>query len=162
MGAEVAGLTWVTTTLVKDLVGRRRPYAYNESLDAEERVALAGGDPRHVVRSFPSGHASMSFAAAVFAATVVSDTAPGNRALGTTVWTVSLGLAGLAGWSRVQGGVHFPSDVVAGALLGGAIGYAVPRAHRRAATGGPAGGLTLGVAPTPGGGIGVAARIALR
>jgi len=57
--------------------------------------------------SFPSGHAA---SAAAFA-TAASRTAP--------VLAVPLGgLAALVGFSRVHTGVHYPGDVVLGALLG--------------------------------------------
>jgi membrane-associated phospholipid phosphatase len=42
---------------------------------------------------------------------------------------ILIGIAGiLLAWSRVAGGVHFPRDVIAGALIGvfsGVIGYYV-------------------------------------
>src|SRR5687767_10849248 len=62
--------------------------------------------------SFPSGHAAGSFA---FAAFIFAS----NRRAG-------VGLAALAAaiaFSRVALGVHYPSDVVAGALVGGLLGW---------------------------------------
>ncbi len=56
--------------------------------------------------SFPSGHATASLAVALTYA--LAFPAAGGPLLV---------LAGLAGWSRVVLGVHFPSDVVAGQLL---------------------------------------------
>ncbi|HND89948.1 MAG TPA: phosphatase PAP2 family protein, partial [Saprospiraceae bacterium] len=41
------------------------------------------------------------------------------------------GWAGLIALSQVYVGVHFPADVVAGALLGSAIGWAVAQMWRR-------------------------------
>jgi len=64
--------------------------------------------------SFPSGHALSSFAAAaVFA--------KGNRRFAAP----SFALAALIGFSRLYLYVHFPSDVLCGALLGVLIGRLV-------------------------------------
>ena len=77
------------------------------------------GDPRYPVRkpttsSFPSGHASSAF----FAATVL--TAWGG-AVTAPVW---FSLAGVMGTSRAYVRIHHPTDVVAGAVVGLALGQA--------------------------------------
>jgi len=61
--------------------------------------------------SFPSGHTSGAF----LVATVLVGLFP---ALGGPLYL----WAGTVGMSRVVLGVHFPSDIVAGALLGGSLG----------------------------------------
>jgi undecaprenyl-diphosphatase len=61
--------------------------------------------------SFPSGHAAAAFAAA----TAVAILSPRMR-------PYALGLAAAVALSRVYLRVHFPLDVVAGALLGAALG----------------------------------------
>ncbi len=63
--------------------------------------------------SFPSGHATTSFACA----TVLAQFAPRLR-------VPLLLLAAAIAWSRVYVGVHYPLDVLAGVLLGTAIGFA--------------------------------------
>ena len=89
---------------VKPLARRRRP----------ER--LAGGVPlaRHVrmpsSRSFPSGHSATAFAFATGLGHVSPAAAVPLHAL-----------AALVAYSRVHTGVHYPADVLAGAVMGTAL-----------------------------------------
>lgn len=64
---------------------------------------------------FPSAHSSVAFAFGICAAL--------TRGTHWSVRTIFMLLAGLVAWSRVALGLHFPSDVVAGALVG-ALGAA--------------------------------------
>ena len=66
--------------------------------------------------SFPSGHAAGSFAFAAFVLTL-------NRRAGA----IALLIAVLIGLSRIALGVHYPSDVLAGAVLGSVAGWASAR-----------------------------------
>jgi undecaprenyl-diphosphatase len=93
----------------KALGGRVRPchgLAWMEALP----IALPT-DP-----SFPSGHAAGSFAFATF---VLATHRRAGMALAA--------LATLVAISRVALGVHYPSDVLAGALLGAALGWSGAR-----------------------------------
>jgi len=82
----------------------------------------------YATASFPSGHATTAFATAV----VLALWYPRGKG-------VFLGLAVLVGLSRVMLGAHFPSDVLAGALLGSVVALAVyayvPAARRNDAVG---------------------------
>ena len=110
-------------TILKHAVGRDRPPAV--ILDPEPLLEVP------TTSSFPSGHASSSFACAL----VLSRLAPRL--------TVPLFvLAVLIACSRVYVGVHYPLDVLAGAVLGLLVATALLRllgALRRSPPGPPAG-----------------------
>jgi len=78
-----------------------------------ERPALRGWEPEIAAPdqfSFPSGHTMNAFAVAVLVSARVPAAAP-----------PALVIASSIGASRVVLGLHYPSDVVAGALLGSAL-----------------------------------------
>jgi undecaprenyl-diphosphatase len=88
--------------LVKDVVHRPRPFDAHRSIH-----------PLYTVHSssFPAGHAATAFAGAVLLAFVAPRLAP-----------FALALATLVAISRVYVGVHYPTDVLAGAALGAPVG----------------------------------------
>lgn len=104
-----------TNVILKNLVGRPRPW-----LTVEGLVPLVNEpDPN----SFPSGHTCSSFAAAV----AWFHSLP-ERWMGVA----GLVLAALMGLSRLYVGVHFPSDVLVGGLVGFACGEIVWLVWRKA------------------------------
>ncbi|MCU0452996.1 MAG: phosphatase PAP2 family protein [Bacteroidetes bacterium] len=109
-------------------MGRMRPLAYNESAPLEERMRA------DMKRSFFSGHTSISTAAGIFLATVYDAYRPGSTTA-KVLWVAGAGIGLTSGALRVFSGMHFPSDVAAGFIVGAAVGYAIPQLHKRQATG---------------------------
>ena len=110
---------WVTATAgvavahgasiaVKRVVRRPRP--------TDPRVQVLVGTPSRL--SFPSAHATSTTAAAVLFGRLL-----GRRLAPVLVPPMAL--------SRLVLGVHYPSDVAAGALLGAGVAAAVPILERR-------------------------------
>ena len=93
--------------VIKPLVGRPRPFVADPAI----HVVGAYLPPTF---SFPSGHAALSFSAAVVLAHALRR--------GRAAWYL---LAALIAFSRVYIGVHYPIDVVVGTLVGLAVGYVV-------------------------------------
>lgn len=86
----------------------KKRFARPRPFQADARVAPAV--EREVTFSYPSSHATRG----VLVARVLADLAPARRE--------ALLEAGLrAGYDRVVAGVHYPSDVLAGQRLGGAL-----------------------------------------
>ena len=93
------------TTVLKCAINRERPFITYPYL---EKVT-SGGSP-----SFPSGHTSEAFATA----TSLSIAFPKWYVIAPSyVW------ASAVGYSRMDLGVHFPSDVLAGAITGAGSAY---------------------------------------
>src|SRR5439155_994761 len=77
-------------------------------------------------QSFPSGHASLAFAAATSYLVMAQREQLPHRARNAAL--MYAGAASVAAL-RVAGGKHFPTDVIGGAVLGSAIGWLVARIH---------------------------------
>jgi membrane-associated phospholipid phosphatase len=105
-------------------LGRFRPLAYNEAAPIEERMH------EDITRSFFSGHTSVSTAAGVFVATVYDTYHPGSRTA-RALWVGGLGIGVATGMLRIFSGMHYPSDVAVGFIVGAAVGYAIPELHKR-------------------------------
>ncbi len=101
-GLASVGVTAAVVNLgLKPLGGRRRPDR------VAEQVPLARQARMPISTSFPSGHSAAGFAFA----TGVGHVLPG-------ISIPLQGLAALVAYSRVHTGVHYPGDVLAGALCG--------------------------------------------
>ncbi len=121
MLVSLSGSLLVNNLLLKNLVARVRPY---EAVAGLYRIIEEQAD-----FSFPSGHTGSSFAAAV----IIYHTCPRRVGIPAMV------LAVLMGFTRLYAGVHYPTDVLAGAVTGTAVALTVlkiyPRLPHRPAAG---------------------------
>ena len=101
---SIAVTSAVVNAALKPLGRRRRPDVVAREVPIARHVRMP------VSHSFPSGHAASAFA---FASGVAATKRPAAVPL--------RGLAALVSYSRVHTGVHYPADVLAGALLGVAL-----------------------------------------
>lgn len=108
MGASDA----LVARIIKPLVGRERPCRQVSGL--VQTVRCGAG------KSFPSGHAAVSFAFLVSAAPLVR-----------FGWAVFGPIAAAIAGSRVLLGVHYPSDIGGGAVVGSLIGAGFWYGRRR-------------------------------
>jgi membrane-associated phospholipid phosphatase len=99
------GVDGVLTYGLKEIFHRPRPYVTYSDITAYETETS---------RSFPSGHTSLAFTTA----TALSLKYPKWYVIAPTYfWACSVG------YSRMNLGVHYPSDVLAGAILGAGSAY---------------------------------------
>lgn len=103
---SLGGASFLANSVIKPLVGRRRPDPARTS--TARRIGRLPW-----TSSFPSGHAA---SAAAFATGVALES-PGSAA-------VVAPIAAAVAYSRVHVGVHYPSDVIAGAALGAGVALA--------------------------------------
>lgn len=128
-GADASGAAFATlgavhlvTHVLKVAVRRPRPYTYSARALPTLRTSA---DAR---LSFPSGHSALAFASAMLWRRHL-DRQPGAlgrggaQILGGAALLAAVGVAGC----RVEAGRHFPTDVLAGAVLGVVGGWLIPR-----------------------------------
>ena len=103
--ASMGAASFLSNTVIKPLVGRRRPDA--ERTHAARRIGRVPW-----TSSFPSGHSA--------SAAVATATALELPAAGVALAPVAAAVA----YSRVHVGVHYPSDVIVGGMIGVGVALA--------------------------------------
>ena len=104
------GVPGIISTLLKRLIGRGRPETWTEQMGLAFRTNWSAYD----YQSFPSGHATTALAFSV----VIAMLWP------RLTWP-ALVFGVLVAMSRVFVGAHYPTDVLAGAVLGTFGAYAI-------------------------------------
>ena len=98
-------LAWVGAQLLRHGIKAPRPAQLGIGLQWIDHAARAG---------FPSMHTAGAFALAASLTMGLHRPTGGLKLLGIAAWATAVAMA----WSRVCLGVHFPSDVLAGVLVG--------------------------------------------
>lgn len=107
---SVASSDMISSRVIKELVERPRPCRTELLSPVVQRVPCGGG------YSFTSSHATNHFAVAMFLIFTI------GRYLKVIKWPLII-WAFLVGFSQIYVGVHFPSDIIFGSLLGILIAY---------------------------------------
>lgn len=108
------GVVAIVANVLKHLIGRPRPKFMHAGTEQLGPSMDSGFD------SFPSGHASATFAVAMVLA----------RQFPKAAWA-AMGVAVVVAMSRVLRGSHFPTDVAAGAVIGVLVGAAAAEPFRQ-------------------------------
>lgn len=115
IGIAITDLT--VTHAIKNVVMRYRPTHNIDFQHLVHTVKDFNGNPyRGGEFGFVSGHAANSFFIALFCGKVLSKKYKWVLAV-LVIWAL------IISYSRIYMGVHYPADVVCGALLGGIFGY---------------------------------------
>lgn len=117
--AITGGLYWMSAGLTNKI----RPYAYLPENGLGKRTSKSAKN------SFYAGHVAVTGAGTFFTAKVLSDYSE-NRFFKIATFGVATSITAISGYYRLQGGYHFFSDVITGAILGTATGILVPEFHK--------------------------------
>ena len=110
---------YISASVFKDIFHRIRP-CNNPALNEIAHVIVPCGGGY----SFPSSHASNHFALAVFSAITL-------RPYVKWIWPAAITWAALVAYAQVYVGVHYPWDVICGALFGTAMGMLTSNVFNR-------------------------------
>lgn len=120
---ETLAMTGIYYTGTPIIVDRYRPLAYNPNVPMSDRTS---GNARN---SFIGGHPALVGTCTFFMAKIYSDYHPESRAK-WVFYTIATGATTATAVLRYKAGKHFPSDLIAGSVLGPLTGILVPHFHK--------------------------------
>jgi membrane-associated phospholipid phosphatase len=120
---EAESITQLLYTGAVYSVDRYRPFAYNTNVPMSERTR--GG----AKNSFFAGHVAQVATSTFFVASVYSAYHPESK-IKWLLYTAAAGATFGIAYLRLQGGQHFPSDLLIGIAVGTLSGILVPHFHK--------------------------------
>lgn len=126
--AETLTMTMAVTNLAKVAVRRPRPLAYTAAMQHRNDIGYSNADTDSSL-SFFSGHTSVTAAVSATATYLAFARSPRSARPWVTL-VAGTALTTFVGLERVRAGKHFPTDVIAGAMVGVGVGLLVPHLHR--------------------------------
>lgn len=109
----VLAIATVAYVSIKRIVDRDRPpYEFKPNIGFEYKPEMDVISP--FASSFPSGHATRSAAFALVISYMIRNRSVGGVPAGMLMWIIPASV----GFSRVYIGAHYPTDVIAGIVLG--------------------------------------------
>jgi membrane-associated phospholipid phosphatase len=128
MYGESMSFAFAMTNMVKMAVRRPRPIAYIDA-DAHKDDPNYSNASTDSALSFFSGHAAITASVGATATYLAFSRSPHTARPWITL-VAAVGLSTFVSIERVRAGAHFPTDVIAGSIVGAGIGVAVPHLHR--------------------------------
>ncbi|TXF91480.1 phosphatase PAP2 family protein [Neolewinella aurantiaca] len=120
---ETVYLNFAVTSVIKNRFSRPRPYVLAASFPFEQVLS------RNDRAAFLSGHTSMAAAGGVLFALLVSHYSQ-NRPAQMGAFFIAGSVPGFTAFLRVKSAKHWPTDAVAGVLLGAGVALSVFELHR--------------------------------
>lgn len=111
------------TGLTKVLAKRKRPFLYGSHF---RQYKWKHSTSR---MSFFSGHSSNTACMSFLTAQLFNDYYPDSKAQ-PWVWSAAIAIPAFTAYNRMRAGKHFFTDVLAGYVVGAAVGMLVPKIHQ--------------------------------
>lgn len=126
MALEVFTITSGLTMNAKFIFNRTRPLVYSDEFSLDAKTAS------NARLSFFSGHTAQTAAFSVFMAKVIHDYHPNmKKGIKVGIWAFAFTVPAAMAYLRVDAGKHFPTDVIAGYVVGASVGWLVPHLHKK-------------------------------
>jgi len=125
---ETIYLNFAITSMIKNRVSRPRPYVLADVFPFKQVLS------RNDRAAFLSGHASMAATGGVLFALLVNHYFP-HSDFRYGAFFLAGSVPGFTAFLRVKSAKHWPTDVVAGVLLGTGVAFWVMRSHEDKKTG---------------------------
>ncbi|MFK7904015.1 MAG: phosphatase PAP2 family protein [Chitinophagales bacterium] len=124
MFTETVFINLALTDYAKFIARRYRPLVYHPNVPLDTKQSTGAQ------LAFFSGHAAGSASLCFFTAKILNDYYP-NSKLKPLIWGTAATIPAITSYLRYKAGKHFPTDVIAGYLVGASVGYLIPTLHKK-------------------------------